>query len=474
VNSMNLPQLLIVEDSKSIALLFEGYLSDEGCDVIHTASGEEAIRIVSEIQPAVILLDLNLPDIDGFKVLDYIQDHQLPVSVIVVTGTGSVDKAVEAMRRGALDFIEKPVAADRLIITVRNALERNRLVRLVRHYEEDQNRSQYEGFVGASAAMQTVYGIIDRAAPSSASVFVTGESGTGKELCASALHAKNSSRDDAFVTINCAAIAPELMESEIFGHVKGSFTGATANRDGAAIAANGGTLFLDEICEMRLDLQSKLLRLIQTGEFQKVGSSKTTKVDIRFISATNRSPHEEVRAGRFREDLLHRLQVIPIHLPPLRERDGDVLLLARRFLKEYAEKELKPFAGLDKAAEEEILLYDWPGNVRELQNVIRRVVVLNTAESVSIAMIREAMLHNVGSGLSVDRDRNLIAVPVEAPAPQKIEPIATSVVPLSTVKERAIAKAIEVCGGNVVQAAALLQINPSTIYRSRWSSSTEG
>lgn len=297
VNKMNIPQLLLVEDSKAMALLFAGYLSDESCEITHTESGVDAIRLVAELPPTIMLLDLNLPDIDGFEVLDYIQEQQLPVCVIVVTGTGSVDKAVEAMRRGAFDFIEKPVAAERLVITVRNALERNRLAGLVQTYEDDQDRSQYEGFIGASEAMRNVYRIIDRAGPSSAAVFVTGESGTGKELCARALHEKSPRKNNSFVTMNCAAIAPDLIESEIFGHVKGAFTGATVNRDGAAVTADQGTLFLDEICEMRLDLQSKLLRLIQTGEIQKVGSSKTIEVDIRIIAATNRSPYQEVMAS---------------------------------------------------------------------------------------------------------------------------------------------------------------------------------
>lgn len=467
VNKMNIPQLLLVEDSKAMALLFAGYLSDESCEITHTESGVDAIRLVAELPPTIMLLDLNLPDIDGFEVLDYIQEQQLPVCVIVVTGTGSVDKAVEAMRRGAFDFIEKPVAAERLVITVRNALERNRLAGLVQTYEDDQDRSQYEGFIGASEAMRNVYRIIDRAGPSSAAVFVTGESGTGKELCARALHEKSPRKNNSFVTMNCAAIAPDLIESEIFGHVKGAFTGATVNRDGAAVTADQGTLFLDEICEMRLDLQSKLLRLIQTGEIQKVGSSKTIEVDIRIIAATNRSPYEEVMAGRFREDLLHRLQVIPIHLPPLRDRNGDVLLLARKFLQEYAEHEHKSFECFDNEADEIISTWDWPGNVRELQNVIRRVVVLNTGNVITSAMLREALAHNVGTAQLETQKPSAVSVRAKSWAQPGNAARADSIVPLSTIKEQAIANAIESCGGNVVQAAALLRVNPSTIYRSR-------
>lgn len=464
---MDIPQLLLVEDSKSLAMLYTGFLGEESCKVIRTDSGKDAIRIIADASPSVIVLDLHLPDINGFEVLDYIQKQRLPSSVIVVTGTGSVDKAVEAMRRGAIDFIEKPVAADRLIVTVRNALERNRLARLVQSYEKDRERSQYEGFVGSSAAMQDVYDTIDRAAPSTAAVFVTGESGTGKELCAHAIHAKSARRENPFVVLNCAAIAPDLVESEIFGHVKGSFTGATADRDGAATTADGGTLFLDEICEMRLDLQSKLLRLIQTGGFQKVGSSKTTKVDIRFVCATNRSPYDEVRAGRFREDLLHRLHVIPINLPPLRDRNGDVLVLAKRFLAEFSKQESKVFESLSNNAAELILTNRWPGNVRELQNVIRRVVILNAGEVITSAMLRRALADNGNTRHPNTHTEDILPLRAERQTACTEIAAAGSILSMSTVKQQAIERAVRICDGNIVLAAAQLGINPSTIYRCR-------
>lgn len=464
---MQLPTVLLVEDSPVLALLYRNYLSDERCEIAHTESGEDGIRMVSNTPPSVMLLDLILPDIDGFEVLDYIKERQIPTCVIVVTGNGSVDRAVEAMRRGAIDFIEKPVTAERLVVTVHNALERNRLERLVRNYEEDQHRTSCEGIIGSSVAMQTVYGTIDKAAPSKASVFVTGESGTGKELCARAIHEKSTRREKPFVVLNCAAISAELVESEIFGHIRGAFTGATKDRDGAAVTADGGTLFLDEICEMRLDLQSKLLRLIQTGEFQKVGSSKMTRADIRFVCATNRSPIEEVTAGRFREDLFHRLNVIPIELPPLRYRDDDALILAKRFLMDFSEEEGKAFEGISVDAADAILAHTWPGNVRELQNVIRRVVVLNSGSVITSDIIGSAIVDSSGASrpdiVKVDR----VAIKVEQLFGQVTLNGSESILPMSTLKQKAIEQAIKICDGNIIQAAACLGINPSTIYRCR-------
>ena len=465
---MQSSRLLLVEDSCALAQLYMSYLDGEGYEIEHTASGNSAIRILGEIRPSVLLLDLNLPDISGIDVLDYIEREQIPTCVIVVTGSGSVDIAVEVMRKGAFDFIEKPVAAQRLIVTVRNALERSRLTRIVDTYEETLSRSRYEGFIGASPAMQAVYRIIDSAATSTASIFISGESGTGKELCAQAIHNRSTRDAQPFIPLNCTAISPELVESELFGHVKGSFTGAVNDRDGAALMADGGTMFLDEICEMRLDLQCKLLRLIQGGEVQKVGSSKISKVDIRFVCATNRSPYEEVRAGRFREDLLHRLHVIPIHLPPLRERSGDVLLLARKFLQEYAEQEGKAFECFDTDVGKALCAATWPGNVRELQNVIRRAVVLNTGRVITLEMIRAAMAENNFAIRPAAHNGGI--APVRARSLAQSEDLISAesiVLPLSITKERAIRQAIESCDGNIVQAAALLRVNPSTIYRSR-------
>lgn len=374
---------------------------------------------------------------------------------------GSVDVAVEAMRFGAFDFLTKPFDGKRLCATARNALKHQQLSSLVAQYRENFERSSFAGFIGASMAMQAVYRIIESAAPSKATVFITGESGTGKEVCAEAIHQCSPRRDQPFIALNCAAIPHDLMESEIFGHVKGSFTGAQGDRKGAASLADGGTLFLDEICEMDLDLQSKLLRFIQTGTLQRVGSGKLETVDVRFVCATNRDPLVEVKAGRFREDLYYRLHVIPLALPPLRERGEDILLLARELLLRYAGEENKRFRDFDADAVQVLLDYPWPGNVRELQNVVRNIVVLNDGELVSPDILPPPL--NGG--------RTLAPEPVVGIADPQSESVVVrrQVRPLWQVEKEAIEQAIASCDGNIPKAAALLEISPSTIYRKKQS-----
>ncbi len=310
------PRVLLVEDTRSLAVVYEQYLAQDGYEVQLADCGQQALAQLLASPPPVVLLDLELPDMSGMDILQQITERQLPCSVVVITAHGSVDVAVEAMRFGAFDFLTKPFDGKRLCATARNALKHQQLSSLVAQYRENFERSSFAGFIGASMAMQAVYRIIESAAPSKATVFITGESGTGKEVCAEAIHQCSPRRDQPFIALNCAAIPHDLMESEIFGHVKGSFTGAQGDRKGAASLADGGTLFLDEICEMDLDLQSKLLRFIQTGTLQRVGSGKLETVDVRFVCATNRDPLVEVKAGRFREDLYYRLHVIPLALPP--------------------------------------------------------------------------------------------------------------------------------------------------------------
>src|SRR5690606_38452833 len=290
-------------------------------------------------------------------------------------------------------------------------LERQRLSRIVETYRSEIDRRSYAGFVGSSLSMQAVYRTIDAAATSKATIFITGESGTGKEVCAEAIHQKSPRRDGPFVAINCAAIPKELMESEIFGHVKGAFTGAIGDREGAAARADGGTLFLDEVCEMPLDLQVKLLRFVQLGSFMKVGGTETRQVDVRFICATNRDPLQEVAAGNFREDLYYRLHVIPLHMPPLRERERDVLDLAHHFLASFAAEEHKAFRRFAPEAEALLLSYDWPGNVRQLQNVLRNIVVLNEGETVEKAMLRDTLHRETPSrGTAATAPRQAVTV----------------------------------------------------------------
>ncbi|MFM5163363.1 sigma-54-dependent transcriptional regulator [Aeromonas rivipollensis] len=454
------PRVLLVEDTRSLAVVYEQYLVQDGYEVLLADCGQQALAQLLTSPPPVVLLDLELPDMSGMAILQQITEQQLPCSVVVITAHGSVDVAVEAMRCGAFDFLTKPFDGKRLCATARNAFKHQQLSSLVAQYRENFERSSFAGFIGASMAMQAVYRIIESAAPSKATVFITGESGTGKEVCAEAIHQCSPRRDQPFIALNCAAIPHDLMESEIFGHVKGSFTGAQGDRKGAASLADGGTLFLDEICEMDLDLQSKLLRFIQTGTLQRVGSGKVETVDVRFVCATNRDPLMEVKAGRFREDLYYRLHVIPLSLPPLRERGEDILLLARDLLLRYAKEEHKRFKDFDADAVRVLLDYPWPGNVRELQNVVRNIVVLNDRELVSKEILPPPL--NGGRALVVpapaEETPETLAEPMSAPLPVR---------PLWLVEKEAIEQAIASCDGNIPKAAALLEISPSTIYRKK-------
>nr|WP_236663851.1 sigma-54 dependent transcriptional regulator [Aeromonas jandaei] len=451
---------MLVEDTRSLAVVYEQYLRQDGYEVVLADCGQQALEVLLTSPPPVVLLDLELPDMSGMEILQQITEQQLPCAVVVITAHGSVDVAVEAMRLGAFDFLTKPFDSKRLCATARNALKHQQLSSLVAHYRENFERQSFFGFIGASMAMQAVYRIIESAAPSKATVFITGESGTGKEVCAEAIHQCSPRREQPFIALNCAAIPHDLMESEIFGHVKGSFTGAQGDRKGAASLADGGTLFLDEICEMDLDLQSKLLRFIQTGTLQRVGSGKLETVDVRFICATNRDPLQEVKAGRFREDLYYRLHVIPLYLPPLRDRGEDILLLARSLLQNYAKEENKRFRDFDAAAARVLLDYPWPGNVRELQNVVRNIVVLNDKELVSPDILPPPL--NGVRALAV------ATTAAQQPAATATTPaVGGPIRPLWLVEKEVIEQAIASCDGNIPKAAALLEISPSTIYRKK-------
>lgn len=461
---MNPQPLLIVEDSTTLVIAYQEYLRHEPCQVTYVETGKEALTYIQKSVPDAILLDLGLPDMNGMEILKYINEQQLPSSVVVVTAQGSVDVAVEAMRLGAFDFVEKPFDGQRLLVTLRNALHHQRLRQRLDIYREKFFRNSFYSFIGASHAMQLVYQIIENAASSKATVFVTGESGTGKELCAEAIHRHSPRRDKPFVAINCAAIPRELIESEIFGHIKGAFTGAVAERQGASFQADTGTLFLDEIGDMDLDLQSKLLRFVQTGTVQKVGSNKLEKVDVRFICATNHDPLVDVQEGRFREDLYYRLHVIPIMLPPLREREEDILLIAREFLRKYTQEENKSFRGFTPETEAILLNYEWPGNVRQLQNVVRNIVVLNEGLEVTIDML-PAPLNYLSH-----KKPSIMAAATEGLPAKKMTDLSPPVVrPLWLVEKEAIEQTIEFCDGNIPKAAALLEVSPSTIYRKRQS-----
>jgi len=445
--------VLIIEDDLALSQLYVDYLRGEPYDVRSALTGGEGIDLAEEDPPDLVVLDVRLPDMSGLDVLKHAKQQGWPATFVVVTAHGTVDVAVAAMQAGAADFLTKPFDDERLIVTLRNALDRHRLTQIVDTYRETLDRQSYAGLIGGSLAMQSVYRTIESAARSAASVFITGESGTGKELCAQALHDQGPRADAPFIAINCGAIPRELMESEIFGHVKGAFTGAVADREGAAAQADGGTLFLDEICEMDLDLQVKLLRFIQTGQFRKVGGNRTETVDVRFVSATNRDPLAEVAAGRMREDLFYRLHVVPIHMPPLRDRDQDIEMLAARFLNDAAREEGKTFTGIDDDARASILAHDWPGNVRQMENVIRTAVVLGDGPTLTAAML----------GPALNLDRHGAARP--APASTSATSTRPQIRPMWQVEMEAIDVALEASNGNVVRAAAALEISPATLYR---------
>ncbi len=463
------PKILLVEDSPSLVAVYDGYLQKSDYRVVAVDTGAKALVELDQNVPDLVLLDLRLPDMSGMDLLKLIHERGMGCAVVIITAHGSIDLAIESMRFGASDFLTKPFDAARLRVTVNNALEKRRLTDMVTSYQNTFERDHFHRFIGASLPMQAVFRMVESAGPSNATIFISGESGTGKELCAEAVHQESPRNNGPFVAMNCAAIPRDLMESEVFGHVKGAFTGAAGNRDGAASRANGGTLFLDEVCEMNLELQSKLLRFIQTGRFQRVGAEKEEQVDIRIVCATNRDPMEEVKEGRFREDLYYRLNVIPIHLPPLRDRAEDITLIAGKLLQRISKEEKKEFVKFSTAAEDFFLNYSWPGNVRELENIIRNIVVLNTGDQVSYDMLPHSLFPTSG------KSETEISVPREAVMEGEKEDFDSVQVPGSVGEIRAlwieerdvIERAILLCDGNIPKAAALLDISASTIYRKR-------
>jgi two-component system repressor protein LuxO len=377
--------VLVVEDTPSVAQLCAAYLKRDGYEVQIAPNGTEALAAIRARTPSAIVLDLHLPDLSGQSILEEVTRQELPTSVVVITTDGSIRVAVEAMRAGAYDFIVKPFSAERLMTTIRNALERSRLRTEVDVLKDSLGRDQFCGFIGSSLSMQGVYRTIEAAARSSAPIFVSGESGTGKELAAEAIHQLSPRRAGPFVPINTGAIPRDLVESEIFGHVKGAFTGAVADRPGAAKLAHGGTLFLDEICEMQIDLQSKLLRFLQTGSFQPVGSGKLQQVDIRLVCATNRDPLAEVAAGRFREDLYYRLAVVELRVPALRERRDDIPALVEEFVRVHAARFGLEDVELAPEVVDALAAQAWPGNVRELDNAVARLVALSDGGRIGLS-----------------------------------------------------------------------------------------
>lgn len=441
----------IIEDSLLQAETLERMLVDAGFRVAVFGTAAEALGAFQLSPPAVAVIDLMLPDQPGVAVLGRLKELSPGCSVVMITNHASVNSAIDAMRAGAFDYIVKPLNRERLVTTVRNAFERHELRAQVQRLANGASGlSAFHGFLGSSAAMNAVYGTIRNVAPSKAPVFITGESGTGKELAAQAVHMESGRRGEAFVALNCAAIPASLMESELFGHMRGAFTSAVTDREGAAERASGGTLFFDEICELAIDLQAKLLRLIETQSFQRVGGTREQAVNIRFISATNRDPLVEIAAGRLREDLFYRLHVVPVRLPPLRERGDDVQELALEFLRRFTAEEGKPVRGFTPEAVEVLRAYGWPGNVRELKNVIRNIAISGAGPEVTPAMLNGLLQHKA------------MALPRSVLPPERV-----AIRPLWQVEREAIRNALALTGGNMQKAAAFLEISQSTLYRKK-------
>jgi DNA-binding NtrC family response regulator len=371
---MNKNRILVVDDEKSVRDILRLTLEYEDCNVSEADSGAAALAEISADPPDAVLLDIKMPGMDGMEVLEKIRSIDAKLPVIILTGHGSIETAVEATRLGAFDFLSKPPDRDKLLITVRNAFKQTRLLR-----ENQSMRREIEStdeLIGRSEVMRALIDLIGRVAPTEAYVLVTGENGSGKELVAKALHAGSRRSDKPLVEVNCAAIPADLIESELFGHEKGAFTGATAMRIGKFEQANGGTIFLDEIGDMSPAAQAKVLRVLEEGTFERVGGNRLLHVDTRVIAATNKNLEDEIRKGKFREDLFHRLNVIRIVVPSLGQRTDDIPLLIEHFMFEMARKNKLPERRMDPGAVSLLQRMEWKGNVRELRNAVERLIIM--------------------------------------------------------------------------------------------------
>jgi DNA-binding NtrC family response regulator len=382
-------RILIADDEKHVAEGLQMLLSEDGYEVEMATDGQAAWETISGGDFGLVLADLRMPEVDGLELFARMREQGIASEIIIITGAATVGSAVEAMRQGAYDYLEKPLNIDRLRALIPKALETHRVKQANRQLEERlANLSRFGDIIGQSDEMRQIYQMIEAAAPSTASMFIVGESGTGKELVAQAIHEKSPRKKGPFVAINCAAFPREILENELFGHEKGAFTGALNEKPGCFEMADGGTLFLDEIAEMEPDIQVKLLRALEQRSFRRLGGKKEIHVDIRVVSATNKNVSKAVENGELREDLYHRLAVIPLFLPPLRERRGDVRLLAESFLRRFAQdagKDIKTFAA---DAEEFLHSYRWPGNVRELKNSVERAVILAKGKEITLKDLR--------------------------------------------------------------------------------------
>jgi DNA-binding NtrC family response regulator len=381
-----LPKLLIADDERNIAEGLQMLLEEDGYTVDTATDGDEAWEKASSGEFGLVLADLKMPGLDGLQLFARMREQNIDSELIIITGKGTVTSAVEAMRNGAYDYLTKPLDLERLKALIPRALEKYQVKTANRDLRRQlESLTRFGEMLGQSDEMRRVYTIIDAVAPSNASVLIVGESGTGKELVARALHQKSTRRKGPFVALNCGAFPREILENELFGHEKGAFTGAINEKLGMFELANGGTLFLDEVAEMEPDIQVKFLRALEQRGFRRLGGKKEIEVDIRVLAATNKDIDDALREGKLREDLYHRLAVIPMHLPPLRDRGGDIRLLAEEFLQRFSKEQNKEIKGFSEGANAYMETYRWPGNVRELKNAVERAVILARTDQIEVS-----------------------------------------------------------------------------------------
>ncbi|MBI3121056.1 MAG: sigma-54-dependent Fis family transcriptional regulator [candidate division NC10 bacterium] len=447
---MSHEEILVVDDEKNIRGSLEGILKDEGYRVRGIATGEELLKQVGQAVPDLVILDVWLPGMDGLQTLEEVKRLHPELPVIMISGHSTVEAAVKATKLGAYDFIEKPLSLEKTVLAVRNALDRQRL-ELENRALRQTLEQRYE-IVGESPTIQALRAQIQSAAPSHGRVLIRGESGTGKELIARAIHRQSLRRDMPFVEVNCAAIPDELIESELFGHEKGAFTGATTKRRGKFELADGGTIFLDEVGDMSLKTQAKVLRVLQEQTFERVGGTETLSVDVRVIAASNKALEEEIQKGTFREDLFYRLNVIPFEVPPLRERREDLPLLAAHFLRLFSEEYGKREKSLSPGAMDLLLQHLWPGNVRELRNVMERMVIMVPGDTIQDS--------DLGPSL-----RARPAAEVEAPADRVMEWDGTLREARERFERQYILRRLGEANWNITRTAERLGIERSNLHR---------
>jgi DNA-binding NtrC family response regulator len=440
-------RLLVIDDEKNIREGLAEYLAQDGYDVVCAENGDEGLKLFSQGDVDLIITDLKMPGISGEDLMRKILAQAPGFPVIILTGHGSVETAVTAMREGAWDFLTKPVDMDHLSLKIKRALENRELVFKHRRMEEElERRKQFKLLIGNTRIMRDIFDTMNKAAPTKASILITGESGVGKELVADAIHALSPRKENPLVKVHCAALSATLLESELFGHEKGAFTGAVNRRRGRFELASGGTLFLDEIGEIDQNIQIKLLRVLQEKKFERVGGEQTIETDVRIVAATNKDLKAEIEKGNFREDLYFRLNVVNIHVPPLRERKDDIPIFASDFIKEFGEENGKKIEGIHEKARSRLYAYDWPGNIRELRNCIESAVVMCQSNIITVDDLPPALR---GSSQGDDDGQIHIKLGSNMTECEKI----------------IIQQTLSFCGGNKSKTADILGIGRKTLLR---------